>query len=98
MKRILLLSLFGVAGCVTELTPEGSSVRIVSDSEECEVLGTVSASNSMGMSTAEEAEGALNGMRNKAAEMGANAVRIITVDSNMEVSTALGEALNCGSE
>lgn len=99
MKRVLLLlSLLAVQGCVTQLTPEGSSVRIAGKSDECEFIGTVSASNSMGMSTADEAEGALNELRNKAADMGANAVRIINMDSDMAVTTALAEALKCDSE
>ncbi len=98
MRVLLLLSLFAVQGCVTQLTPEGSSVRIASESDECEFIGTVSASNSMGMSTADEAEGALNELRNKAADMGANAVRIINMDSDMAVTTALAEALKCDGE
>ena len=99
MTRILLLlPLLTVVGCVTQLTPEGSSVRIASDGDECEFIGTVSAANSMGMSTSDEAEGALNALRNKAAAMGANAVRIINVDSDMEATTALAEALNCDTE
>ncbi len=98
IRVLLLLSLLAVQGCVTQLTPEGSSVRIANESDECEFIGTVSASNSMGMSQADEAEGALNELRNKAAAMGANAVRIINVDSNEVASTALAEALKCDSE
>lgn len=98
MNRVLLLlPLLALQGCVTQLTPEGSSVRIASESDECEFIGTVSAANSMGMSTADEAEGALNELRNKAADMGANAVRIINVDSNEVGTTALAEALKCSS-
>ncbi len=99
MNRVLLLlALLTVAGCVTQLTPEGSTVRIASDTDECESIGTVSAANSSGLSTADEAEGALNGLRNKAAAMGANAVRIINMDSDIEATTALAEALVCDFE
>lgn len=96
MKRILLLApIIAVFGCATQLTLEGTSVRLVNDNDECEFVGTVTGSNSMGMSTAHDAEGAMNTLRNKAATMGANAIRIINVDSNSEVTTAVAEALLC---
>lgn len=37
----------------------------------------------------------MNELRNKAAAMGANAVKIVNVDSNSEVTTAVAEALHC---
>ena len=52
----------------------------------------------MAMSSADDAEGAMNALRNKAAGMGANAVRIISVDTDVGVTTALAEALVCDSE
>ncbi len=99
MSRILLLlPVLLVLGCATQLTPEGSSVGIVLDKEGCEFLGTVSASDSMGMTPADHAENAMNALRNKAAAMGANSVRIINVDSAPEATTALAEALVCETE
>jgi uncharacterized protein YbjQ (UPF0145 family) len=96
MKRIFLfVPIIAVFGCATQLTPEGTSVRLVNDNDECEFVGTVSGSNSMGMSTGHDAEGAMNTLRNKAAKMGANAIRIINVDSNSEATTAVAEALTC---
>jgi uncharacterized protein YbjQ (UPF0145 family) len=96
MTRLLvLMSIFLVLGCATQLTPEGSSVRLVSDNAECDFVGTVSGSNSMGSSTAHDADGAMNDLRNKAAVMGANAVKIINVDSDSEATTAVAEALDC---
>jgi uncharacterized protein YbjQ (UPF0145 family) len=86
---------FVVFGCATQLTPEGSSVRLVSDTAKCKFIGTVTGSNSMGSSTAQDADGAMNQLRNKAAAMGANAVKIINIDSNSEVTTAVAEALDC---
>jgi len=82
-------------GCATQLTLEGSSVRLVSDATGCDFVGTVSGSNSMGMSTSQDADGAMNTLRNKAAAMGANAVKIINVDSDSEATTAIAEALSC---
>lgn len=96
MNRFLPLAyLVAVFGCATQLTTEGSSVRVVSESGGCEFIGTVSGSNSMGMSTSHDADGAMNALRNKAAVMGANAVRIINVDSDSEATTAVAEALVC---
>ena len=97
-RLLLLLPVLFALGCATELTPEGSTVGIVTDKENCESLGTVSAANSMAMSSADDAEGAMNALRNKAAGMGANAVRIISVDTDVGVTTALAEALVCDSE
>ncbi|MDJ0938122.1 MAG: DUF4156 domain-containing protein [Woeseiaceae bacterium] len=96
---MLRLSLFTAvvltAGCATQLTEEGSSVQLITDAAECESLGTVSASNTMAMTPSQDADGAMNRLRNKAAEMGANAVRIIDVSSAPEGTTAIAEALNC---
>ena len=94
-RTLLLVPVFAVFGCATQLTPEGTSVRVVNDKHECEFIGTVSGSNSMGMSTSHDVDGAMNALRNKAASMGANAVRIINVDSTAEVTTAVAEALMC---
>ena len=47
----------------------------------------------MGMTTGHDADGAMNALRNKAAAMGANAVKIINVDSDSEATTAIEEAL-----
>jgi uncharacterized protein YbjQ (UPF0145 family) len=96
MNRVLLLALvFAVFGCATQLTLEGSSVRVVNDGGECKFIGIVSGSTSMGMSTSHDAEGAMNALRNKAAAMGANAIRIINVDSDSDATTAVAEALAC---
>ena len=96
MKRLFVIApIILIFGCATQLTLEGSSVRLVSDASECEFVGTVSGSNSMGMSTSHDADGAMNALRNKAAAMGANAVKIINVDSNSEATTAIAEALSC---
>ncbi len=96
MKKLFVsVPIILLLGCATQLTTEGTSVRVVGDQVECVFVGTVSGSNSMGNSTADDAEGAMNDLRNKAAEMGANAVRIINVDSDMYSTTAVAEALRC---
>ena len=100
MKPIQLVSIFFLlllTGCATALTESGSSVRLVQmqSDHNCEFVATVTGSNSMGNSTAHDAEGAMNQLRNKAANMGANAVRVISVSTTAETTTTVGEALNC---
>ncbi len=99
MKRILVLALFlpAIDGCTTVLTESGASMRLVQDQSDfnCSFVGTVSGANSMGNSTARDTDGAMNQVRNKAASLGANAVRIINVATTLEVTTVAAEALNC---
>ncbi len=94
-KLLLLMPAILALGCAAELTTEGSSVQIVDDKSSCQFLGTVIGFNSMGVNMAHNTEGAMNDLRNKAAQMGANAVKIIDVDTVPEGTTALGEALSC---
>jgi ribulose bisphosphate carboxylase small subunit len=85
------------SGCAASLTQQGTQVRLVDKQTDysCVFVATVTGSNSMGNSTAHDAEGAMNELRNKAASYGANAVRVINIDSSPVVTTAVGEALNC---
>jgi uncharacterized protein YbjQ (UPF0145 family) len=86
-----------LSGCATALTEQGAKVRLVQTQSEhnCSFVATVTGSNSMGNSTAHDAEGAMNQLRNKAANLGANAVRVINVSTTEAVTTTVGEALNC---
>jgi len=94
-ESLLLIPAILVLGCATELTIKGSSVQIVDDKSSCEFLGTVIGSNQGGASMASNTDSAMNDLRNKAAQMGANAVKMIDVDTVPQGSTALGEALHC---
>lgn len=97
-KLIVLLStVVLIAGCATALTEPGSKVRLVQDQSDhdCTFVASVTGSNSMGNTTAHDAEGAMNQLRNKAAELGANAVRVISVSTTQQVTTTVGEALSC---
>lgn len=86
-----------LVGCAASLTTEGALVRLVDKQSDykCTFIGTVTGSNSMGNTTAHDAEGAMNELRNKAAMLGANSVRIINIDSSALATTAVGEALTC---
>ena len=100
-KKLLSLYLSTIvitlAGCATELTQEGSAIRLVDSQADynCKFVGTVTGSNSLGNSTAHDAEGAMNEIRNRAAELGVNAIRVINVSTTTEVTTIVGEALRC---
>ena len=96
LSVIVILALT-ILGCVATPTDESKAVRTIDhDSDyKCEYLGFVTGSGPMGWTTAHDAEGAMNDLRNKAAAMGANAVKIINVDSDMDATTALAQALTC---
>lgn len=89
--------MFLLSGCAATLTQQGAQVRLIDRQSDykCKFVGTVTGSNSMGNTTAHDAEGAMNELRNKAAAIGANAVRVMNIDSSALVTTAVGEALNC---
>ena len=97
MRYLPLIALTVLTGCATALTPQGASVILVESraDNQCSFIGTVSGSNTMGMSMAHDADGAINQMRNKASHVNANAVRVISINSNESGTTAVGEALRC---
>ena len=94
-KSFLLMPAILALGCAAKLTIEGSSVQIVDDKSSCEFLGTVTVYNTGGVNMAHNTDGAMNDLRNKAAQMGANAVKMIDVETVPQGTTALGEALSC---
>ncbi len=99
MRRwILVMPAILVLGCAVELTKDGSSVRIVNDTSNCEFLGTVTGFHQGGGSIPRNTDGAMNDLRNKAAQMGANALKINDVDTTPQGTTTLGDALICSSE
>ena len=61
----------------------------------CEYISIVTASEEFGITTGMEARSAMNKVRNKAAESGGNAIRIIDIDSGLWGSTVVAEALKC---
>lgn len=99
MNRWVIVGVAVLAvGCAaTELTAAGEAVRIVEERGECEFVETVTESGNMGASPSVDAESAMNKARNRAAALGANAVRFINVYADQGVTTAVGEALRCES-
>lgn len=97
-NRLLLL---GIAlllnACSTPLSPAGHAVRIIDDKSEyeCTFLGVVSAFDTMGATAGHEADNAMNEARNKAAALGANAIKIIHMQTTFQGTTVTAEALHC---
>lgn len=84
-------------GCTTALTQQGTVVRLVEEKNAhgCEFLGTVSAFDTMGASTGHESQNALNEARNKAAKLGANAIKIVHMQTTFQGTSVTAEALQC---
>lgn len=99
MHKLLTLIVVSMllGGCIVSPTQEGNAVRMVDKQSDykCKFVTTVTGSGSMGWTTAHDAEGAMNEVRNRAAKAGANAIRVVNIDSNMETSVVVAEALNC---
>lgn len=74
MKKILCLILF-LAGCATELTPEGRMVRQIDPdwATKCKFLGVIEEKEESGWSIADNRLGAMNKIRNRVAKVGGNA-------------------------
>jgi uncharacterized protein YbjQ (UPF0145 family) len=91
---------FAVASCVS-VTPAGRSVRVTSDPavvHGCTYIGAVQGRSSWG-GIAGQAQGEKNSMaklQNRAAEMGADTVLLVTSHSGGGGSQQRGEAYLCG--
>ena len=83
--------------CTTTLTPKASTVRIVENKteHECRFISTLSAFDTYGANTGKESENALNELRNKAAEIDANAVKILHMETTFQGTSVSAEALRC---
>jgi uncharacterized protein YbjQ (UPF0145 family) len=105
MKRLTILIVLVVGlllGCVTtSLTPAGSKVRVTTNPEAvkgCKYLGEVMGRDRMNGGTAGQwaaEENADNRFKNRAAEMGANTVLMITAQTNTSGAVKRGEAYAC---
>jgi hypothetical protein len=95
---IALLAAFGATACMATLTPQGSQVRPVTAAQkdrDCRFVSVVTAEESMGSSTAGDAESAMNKTRNKVAAAGGNAMLVISVSTTSASTTVVAEALSC---
>ena len=94
---VFLLLVFLVQACTTTLTATASTVRIVEDKAEhdCNFISTLSAFDTFGANTGKESENALNELRNKAAEIDANGVKILHMETTFQGTSVSAEALRC---
>ena len=69
------------------------SIRPITNEQkqDARYLGIVTGSFSFGWSSAGDAEAAMNEVRNKAAELGGNAIYIVSSDSNPFTTTVVAE-------
>ncbi|MDZ7661398.1 DUF4156 domain-containing protein [Thiohalophilus sp.] len=91
-----------LTGCITvSLSPEGSKVRLTSNPDvvrNCSYVGQVKGTDHFngglaGQGAAEE--NAMREIRNRAADMGANTVHIVTKSTGTSGSAIRGEAYGC---
>ena len=94
---ITILVLNGCTEAPIKLSPEGSQLRIVNEKNVdccCKNKGIVTASRVYEWSTvAIENESALNEVRNKAAALGANAIKIVHMQTTFQGTSVTAEAL-----
>ena len=99
MKNILLAILAAqlLCSCSTTLAPDGTLVRIIDDKSkyQCRFIAVVSAFDTLGATAGHESENAMNEARNKAAQLGANAIKIIHMQTTFQGTTVTAEALHC---
>ena len=104
MKLVVLMFsfFFLLTACVTvKLSPEGSQIRLTSNSNVvngCSYIGQVQGTDHMngglaGQGAAEE--NAMREIRNRAAEMGANTVHLVTSTTGFSGAAVRGEAYKC---
>jgi hypothetical protein len=94
---LIVILIFSLFGCSTQLTKEGSDVHIVSDEERsrCTFIGTVTGVESMGLRIEDDVDSAMNKARNKAGQLGANGMKIINIDTTPAQTVVTVEALKC---
>jgi len=94
---LLFACILLLPSCAPKLTQEGSGIQLVDTKDNCKYISVVTGSYGNGTSTAGDAEGAMNEVRNKAAEAGGNALKVLNIDSDHMDTTVVAEALRCGS-
>ena len=96
----LIFAVISVSGCATTLSNKGALVRITNQLEEvknCKYLGQVTSSSSWGgfAATGVAFESAMNELKNKAAEMGANVLLTQVISNTMGGTRMIGDAYFC---
>ena len=95
---LFVISVSLLSSCAASLSGPGSRVQTVTDRQReccCEFIEIVTASQEWGVRTGSETESAIYEARNRVAELGGNAMRIIDIDSGRWGTTVVAEALKC---
>ena len=94
---VALCVVFLVQACTTALTAQGSTVRIVEDKKEydCQFVSTVTGFDTFGANTGRESENAMNEARNQAAQLDANAIKLLHMETTFQGTTVTAEVLRC---
>lgn len=98
MRRLIVcLSVLTASGCMTEMSPEANKVRQVTADgvAACSFLGPVSGSEMWGFGTAQDAQSALNKMRNEVAAKGGNAYVLGHSSTRADSTVVQGDAYRC---
>lgn len=97
--QLFFIPVFLVAlqSCSTPLTAIGSTVRVVDnkDHHKCKFVSVVSGFDTLGATTGHEAENTLNEIRNKAAKLNANGIKIMHMETTFQGTSATAEVLRC---
>jgi hypothetical protein len=96
---VMVASVLMLVGCVTPLTPGGQQVSVTDshdDTKSCKSVGQTSASSGQGgIARSAGFEGAMNSMRNQAADLGGDTLYTMHVSTGFSGSEMMGQAYDC---
>lgn len=101
-RTVLLMVPLVLAACATPLTDRGGLVRELPSGTyaqqiDCSFLRVIEAAEGSGLDVGDDRRGALNQIRNQAADIGANAF-VVTLDTSTGLQTTVqAEAYHCPS-
>jgi hypothetical protein len=94
-KFVILLLSSLITGCATQLTVEGQRVKLVTanQKEKCDSLDIITSSDNLGAGAGSMRRNALNKARNEVAELGGNAMMIISNSNDSNGLAAYGNGM-----
>ena len=92
-----IVMLFCVTACTTTLDPKASTVRVLDDADghNCSFISVLTSFDVLGANQEKEIDNAMNELRNKAAQIDANAVEILDIESYRQGANITANALRC---
>ena len=99
MKYLLGIIILFLVSCTTVLEENAKTIQLVSLEQKnnlnCTYLGVVFGGSFTGWDLGDDLRNATNEMLNNASDKGANAVYLITSETNLGGGSVSGEALKC---